>query len=125
MHVEVISPESAKNILTACREQGADTVLASNPETPIEEIKPYINLFSKFLALAVHPGPAGQSFNPSVLEKIKSLKREDAIIIEVDGGMNPATAQLAKDAGADMITSGAYIFDSTDPRKAYEELRKI
>jgi ribulose-phosphate 3-epimerase len=125
VHVEAISPESIKNILSTCHGKGADVTLASNPETSIEKIEPYMNLFSEFLVLAVRPGPAGQLFNPSVLEKIKALKKKNAIMIEVDGGINPATARLAKDAGADIITSGAYIFDSADPQKAYEELRKI
>ena len=125
VHVETVTPESARKILAACLEKGVETVLASNPETPIETIRPYLGLFSKFLVLAVHPGPAGQLFNPLVLEKIKALKQGGAIMIEVDGGMNHETVKLVKDAGADIATSGAYIFNSSDPQKAYEELKEI
>lgn len=125
VHVETITPGSAQNILASCREKGVEAMLASNPDTPVEIIKPYFASFSEFLALAVHPGPAGQAFNPSVIGKIKALKQEGAIMIEVDGGMNLETAKLAKDAGANVIASGAYIFNSPDPQKAYEELKKI
>ena len=100
-------------------------MLASDPETPIEALRPYFGLFSEFLALAVHPGPAGQSFNLSVIEKIRALKQEGAIMIEVDGGMNPETVKLVKKAGANMVASGAYIFNAPDPQKAYEELKNI
>lgn len=125
VHVETITSESAQNILALCREKGVETVLASNPETPTEALRPYLGLFSEFFVLAVHPGPAGQSFDSSVLEKIKFLKREGAIMIEVDGGMNPETVELVKEAGANVVTSGAYIFNASDPEKAYEELKKI
>jgi len=125
VHVETLTPESARKILTACRERGAEAMLASNPDTPIEKLEPYMNLFSEFLVLAVHPGPAGQPFNPSVLGKIKLLKQEGAIMIEADGGMNPETVKLAKDAGANLVASGAYIFNSQNPKKAYGELEKI
>lgn len=125
VHAEAIVPESARKILTACREKKVEAMLASNPDTPIETIKSYIGLFSEFLVLAVHPGPAGQLFNSSVIEKIKILEQEGAIIIEVDGGMNPLTAKLVKDAGANAIASGAYIFNSSDPEKAYKKLRNI
>jgi ribulose-phosphate 3-epimerase len=124
VHVETITPASAQTILALCREKGAEAMLASNLETPIEALASYRDLFSGFLVLAVHPGPAGQSFNPLVLEKIKALRQEGAIM-EVDGGMNPLTAKLAKDAGANIIASGAYIFNASDPGKAYEELRNI
>jgi ribulose-phosphate 3-epimerase len=125
VHVETMTSESARDILAVCREKGAEVMLASNPGTPIEALKPYFDLFSEFLVLAVHPGPAGQSFNPSVLEKIKALRREGAIIIEADGGMNPLTAKLAKDAGANAVASGAYILNASDPKKAYGELREL
>ncbi len=128
VHVETITVASARNILAAAggeKGTGATVMLASNPDTPIEALNPYLGLFSEFLVLAVRPGPAGQSFDPSALEKIKFLKREGAIMIEVDGGMNPETAALVKDAGADTIASGAYIFGSADPAKAYEALRVL
>jgi ribulose-phosphate 3-epimerase len=125
VHVETLTPGSAQKISMLCRNTGTEMMLASNPETPMEALMPYLTSFSKFLVLAVHPGPAGQQFDPSVIEKIKALKQEGAILIEVDGGMNPETIPLVKDAGANAITSGAYIFNSSDPGKAYEALKKI
>ena len=43
--------------------------------------------------------------------------------IEVDGGITPETARLAKIAGANMVASASYIFgDKEDFKRAYEEL---
>lgn len=125
VHVETITPGSARNVLAAANAKGASVMLALNPDTSIGSLKPYLDLFSEFLVLAVHPGPAGQSFNSLVLEKIKFLKQKNVRMIEVDGGMNLDTAKLVKEVGADMIASGAYIFGSADREKAYEELRSI
>ena len=125
IHFETITPETARNILAMCFKKGVEVMLASNPDTPIEMLKPYFDLFSKFLVLAVSPGPGGQVFNPRVIDKIKILKQEGAIIIEVDGGMNPETATLVKNAGADIIASGFYIFENNDPTKAYDELKNV
>jgi ribulose-phosphate 3-epimerase len=80
-----------------------------------------------YQVLAVHPGLAGQKFLPSVLNKIRFLKKNapDGIVIEVDGGITPETAKLAKEAGADIAVAASYIFNSDDSRAAYEELKGI
>jgi ribulose-phosphate 3-epimerase len=46
-------------------------------------------------------------------------------IIEVDGGMNPEAARLAKVAGADIIVSATDIFGSKNPKEGYELLKNI
>lgn len=92
----------------------------------MEDIVPYLKNFVAFQVLAVEPGPAGQKFLPFATEKVRFIREAlpDAII-EVDGGMDLETARRVKDAGADTITSSHYIFDSADPKKAYEELSAI
>ena len=61
-----------------------------------------------------------------VKEKIAFLREEmPNATIEVDGGMNPETALAVKAVGADTIVSASYIFDSADPKTAYETLRNI
>lgn len=105
---------------------GRQVMLAINPGTSAEMLAPYINSFSSFQILAVSPGPSGQEFNESVLEKIKFLReRAPNAIIEVDGGINPETARLAKEAGANILVSTSYIMNNPDPKGAYEELQRI
>ena len=124
VHLEAMS--NPHLILETAKKVGGEVMLAINPGTSAEMLIPYINSFSAFQILAVSPGPSGQEFNESVLEKIKFL-REGApnAIIEVDGGINPETAKLAKEAGASILISTSYIMDNPDPKGAYEELSRI
>jgi len=109
----------------ADRHQG-ELMLTSKPETPDDEFRMLIPQFTKFQVLAVAPGAAGQEFLPFALEKIRFLRElsPDATI-EVDGGMNPETARLAKSAGADTVVSAHYLFDNADPKKAFEDLANL
>jgi len=127
LHVETMKGgEPTKNIVSRLREKGAEAVLASAPLTPLSKIWPYLKSFSHFQVLAVDPGPAGQKFLPVVLHKIKFLRNfAPNAMIEVDGGMNPETAKLAKAAGANVVASATYIFSDKNPKKAYKKLRKI
>ena len=125
VHAETITPESLKEILKFAGTR-AEVMISSNPETSTEILEPYIDTVSAFQVLAVHPGLAGQKFLSLTLEKIKFLRREmPNAKIEVDGGMNLETGKLAKAAGADILVAASYIFDSDDPKKAYESLRAI
>lgn len=124
--VEAVDQDSLRAIAAQCKTNHAELILSSNPETPPEDLTPFLHTLSRFQVLCVNPGLAGQKFLPLALEKVKWLKYAlpDAII-EVDGGITPETAKWAKEAGADIIVSASYIFKSKEPSKAYEELKKI
>lgn len=123
VHLEAIS--NPHLILETAKKAGGEVMLAINPGTSAEMLIPYINSFSAFQILAVSPGPSNQKFDERALEKIKFLReRAPNAIIEVDGGINPETAKLAKEAGANILVSTSYIMDSPDPKGAYEILEK-
>lgn len=118
--------EKLSSIFEMCAGRDAEAMLAINPETPVEGIFPYLDSLLFVQVLAVSPGPAGQKFNESVIQKIEVLReRAPNVLIEVDGGMNPETARLVRSAGADIIVSGSYIFDSEKPAAAYETLLNL
>lgn len=126
IHVEVLERNMFEWILARCRERGVDVMLSSNPETPARKLEPYFGRTKYFQVLAVHPGPAGQKFLPLTLAKVRFIKKKaPGAIIEVDGGMEPATVRRAKAAGADIIVSGNYIFNHKDPGAAYAELTDL
>jgi len=126
IHAEVLSQERAEAIATTCLKHGVDLMLSFDPETPPESAREFFNLFSMFQVLAVHPGPAGQTFMPLALEKVAWLRKEfPHAIIEVDGGMTLDVARQVKEAGADAVTSDHVVFSSSDPKQAYEELKNI
>ncbi|MEK7546716.1 MAG: ribulose-phosphate 3-epimerase [Patescibacteria group bacterium] len=125
VHLEALNEKTFLEIKKKTGKK-AELMLAVNPETPANELKPYFKEISSFQILAVYPGPSGQKFRTLVTDKIKFLRREmpDATI-EIDGGINEETAKLAKSAGADIVSSGSYIFNSPDPSSAYEKLKSI
>jgi ribulose-phosphate 3-epimerase len=126
VHVETIDQDSFREIAAQCVAHHVELALSLNPETPVEDLTPYLHEVSRFQVLCVTPGLAGQKFLPLTLEKVKWLKEAlPHAILEVDGGMTPETAKWAKDAGADIAVSASYIFGSKDPKGAYEELEKI
>lgn len=126
VHLETLHEKSAEHIASLAARHGAEVMLALNPETPAEEALLYAPHVTGFQLLAVHPGLAGQTFLPLVLEKIKLLHRDfPNATIEVDGGINPETARMAKNAGADIVVAASYIFDSEQPEMRYRELCSI
>ena len=62
------------------------------------------------LLMTVEPGFGGQSFIASVLDKIQRLRRRYRGDIEVDGGVEPETITLARDAGANVFVAGSSVF---------------
>lgn len=125
----IVHVESAKNIESMkaqCEAVGAELALSINPDTPIETLLRYRDLIGQILVLAVDPGPAGQKFREDQLGKIKALRAKmPNVKIEVDGGINLETAKLCKDAGADIFVSASYIFNSPNPKEAYQQLKAV
>lgn len=113
-------------ILEKCKKYGIEAMLAINPGTEAERLLAHLDDFHYCQILAVFPGLAGQKFQPHVLEKIALIKKQRPnVILEVDGGITAETAAAAKKAGADIVVSASYIFESPDPNKAYEGLKNL
>lgn len=107
------------------RAHGMTAGLAINPPTDVKKILPYIEEFDMFLVMSVNPGYSGQSFIPSVLEKtriISSKLRSDQRL-EMDGGINPDTAALCREAGCDIIAAASAIFKQENYKSAIQILR--
>lgn len=58
------------------------------------------------------------------MEKIERLRHilDDRIALEVDGGVDPATAGPCRAAGANLFVAGSAVFGSPDPAAAYREI---
>lgn len=124
VHYEVMNDPAF--ILQSCAAEGVEAGLAFKPLTAPDLALVYLKDFTLAHVLAVEPGPSGQVFQESVLNKIQFLRKHAPnVIIEVDGGMNPEAALRVKSAGADAIVSGAYIWGAPSPKVAYEELAQI
>jgi ribulose-phosphate 3-epimerase len=94
---------------------GAKAGAALNPATPLSVIDHVLDELDLVLIMSVNPGFGGQSFLNSQLRKIEALRQMiDArgleTMIEVDGGVNPETAQACRDAGAHALVAGSAVF---------------
>lgn len=105
-----------RDCIALIKNMGSKCGIAISPETPIEELEPYIGKIDVVLVLSVTPGYGGQKFIPETIEKLKKLKewqKENKFLIEVDGGINAKTISLVKEY-ADIVVSGSYTCESKD-----------
>jgi len=99
--------------------------LVINPPTDFSKLKPYCKYVDFILVMSVNPGFAGQKFIPTVLSKVKDLRKIYDKDIEIDGGINYETAKLAIDAGVNVLVAGSFIFGSENTKEAISNLRGI
>lgn len=105
------------------REKKQKIAFAIKPETSLKRIKPHLKEIDYVLILTVHPGFYGARFLYSPLRKIKKIRKLNPNIkIIIDGGMNPKTIKLARQA--DHWVSGSFVTKSENPKKAISELKK-
>lgn len=103
--------------LQKIRAAGVKPSVVINPGTPVEAIKNILNLVDQVLVMTVNPGFGGQAFLPETMGKIRELValREANQLnfdIEVDGGIDDKTIQMAREAGANVFVAGSYVFKS-------------
>jgi ribulose-phosphate 3-epimerase len=99
-----------------------------NPETPLDKVLPVLGELDLFLVMSVHPGFGGQKFMPEVLDKVKEIKKQKAegrtkALISIDGGINPETSRLAREAGVEVLVAGAAIFGAGDRAAQIKAIR--
>jgi ribulose-phosphate 3-epimerase len=113
----------ANRTLAAIRELGCLAGVALNPGTPATHVSELRGLADIVLCMTVNPGWGGQEFIAGSPDKIARLSEivGDARI-EVDGGIDAATAGLVADAGASLFVAGSAVFGADDPAAAYAEI---
>lgn len=84
------------------------------------------SLLAQVLCMTVVCGFGGQKFQEHVLEKVRALRAAcPALDIQVDGGVNEATARLAAAAGANVLVAGTAVFAAPGgPTSAIAGLRR-
>lgn len=125
-HVESNSDinETIKKITSANKK----AALVVKPNTPINVVFPYLKDISMVLIMTVEPGFGGQSFMEDMLPKVTALREEIEkqgldVDIQVDGGVDNITATACKDAGANVLVAGSYIFKSPNIKEAIDILK--
>ena len=119
-----------QRVVTEIHAQGKKAGVALNPSSSPEIIKYILDDIDLILIMTVNPGFSQQKFLPQQLDKIKTVKQmlkksgNNHCLIEVDGGINPKTAKLCAEQGADVFVSGSYIFDNPNRQKAINSIKE-
>jgi ribulose-phosphate 3-epimerase len=114
----------ANRTLHAIRELGCLAGIAINPGTPAAAVSELRGLADIVLCMTVNPGWGGQSFIESSPDKVGRLASLIApeTRIEVDGGIDVATAGAVAEAGASLFVAGSAVFGAADPAQAYRDI---
>jgi ribulose-phosphate 3-epimerase len=128
LHVEATRDPIAT--AAVIRSIGARVGLALKPATPFSDIEDIAHHFDQILVMTVEPGFGGQKFMADQMHKVQAVaafraKNGTDLWIQVDGGINAATIELAAEAGADTFVAGSAVFGTDNPAFAIENLRKI
>jgi ribulose-phosphate 3-epimerase len=111
------------------KDLGVKAGVVINPATPAELLLPVLSKVDLALVMTVNPGFGGQKFIDDAVPKISQLhnwRQENnwSYDIEVDGGVNQATAKISAEAGADVLVAGSAIFKADDRKQAIEAIRQ-
>lgn len=115
IHLEATT--NVHRTLQQIKELGCQPGIAINPHTPASAISEILDIIEVIIVMTVNPGFGGQHLITSTLSKVTQIRDmtrtvNHAIDIEVDGGINTETVQLAVDAGANVIVAGSSIFNT-------------
>ena len=113
------------------RELGATAAVALNPATPASAVADVLDLVDMVLVMTVNPGFGGQSYIATMEPKIAEVRAmirerslDDAVNVEVDGGISNKTIAGAAKAGANVLIAGSALFKEPKGLKhAVSELR--
>ena len=125
-HIE--TTKHAHRVIQQIKSCGKKVGIALNPATPLVMIEEVLTDVDMILLMTVNPGFGGQKFIDSMLEKIEILRHtiednEFKIDIEVDGGINDKTASLVKEAGANILVAGSYVYGANNVKEAIDLIR--
>ena len=126
-----IHPESGPHLhrsLQTIKALGKKAGVSLNPHTGTDVLDHVMDLVDLVLVMTVNPGFGGQSFLP-LIDKVKEVRRKiDAtgrdIDLEIDGGVNPETSKLVREAGANVLVAGTATFKG-GPDKYAENIKAI
>ncbi len=120
-HIEKMG--SQEDFVVKAQEMG-EVGLALDFKTPIEEIKVSFEDLDTVLVMGVNAGFSGQQFLPDSLEKVREIRKNSLVSIEVDGGVNDKNIRDIEDAGANYFISTSFLFKG-DIKTNFETLSSL
>lgn len=112
------------------KELGIKAGVAVNPHTPVSALEHVLIDLDLVCLMSVNPGFGGQKFIEGTYEKVTGLRdmiarKGSKALIEVDGGVNADNAPLLKEAGADVLVAGNFVFSAKDPAVLIAKLKAL
>ncbi|HMV10997.1 MAG TPA: ribulose-phosphate 3-epimerase [Cyclobacteriaceae bacterium] len=109
---------------------GCKAGVAVNPHTSVSALENTIADIDLICMMSVNPGFGGQKFIENTYQKVKQLKElirqtGSKALIEIDGGVNLANAKPLKEAGADVLVAGNFVFSASDPKSVISQLKSV
>lgn len=117
-----------RTVLAQIKSAGLKAGVSLKPNTSAQVLTPFLDDIDNILIMTVEPGFGGQKFISAMLPKIAETKNLIAgrnISLEVDGGINPETAKLCVEHGANVLVAGSAIFKSDAPDKVIQKLHQL
>ena len=130
VHLEADMPLRIREALRRMEERGVKRRIVLRPITSAEAVLPYLELGVELvLVMTVEPGFGGQKFMADQLPKLRALRAlleqvNPRCELEVDGGIDPQTAPLVKDAGATVLVAGSAVYGKSDRAAAIAAIRE-
>lgn len=114
---EEACPDNLGETIDAIHEAGMKCGVSVKPDTPFESIHQHLRNLELVLIMTVEPGFGGQDLIPNCLNKVREAHRLREkhgynYVIQVDGGINASTVELAVAAGAEVLVAGSAVFNS-------------
>lgn len=129
VHVEALTEADLVRAIAQIHEAGLLAAAALKPKTPASALAPVIADLDMALVMSVEPGFSGQSYivgSEAKVAEVAAMARaagNEAMLIQVDGGIGTATAPLVAAAGADVLVCGNAVFAAPDPAEALAAVR--
>ena len=130
VHAEVLYGDELRLAIDMIHDAGAKAAVALKPHTPPEVLEEVIARLDMVLVMSVEPGFSGQSYIEGSEEKVAAVAEmaravgNDALLIEVDGGVSEATVGRLTAAGADVLVCGSAVFGADDPAAALAAVKE-
>ena len=115
-------------LVQSIKEHKMKAAVSLNPATPLSSLDHILPDLDMVVIMSVNPGFGGQSFIPSAMDKIRSLRKRInelglSIEIEVDGGVKPSNAAEVAAAGADIVVAGSAVYGTKDYAAAIKAIK--
>lgn len=129
VHVEALTEADLVRAIAQIHEAGLLAAAALKPKTPASALAPVIADLDMALVMSVEPGFSGQSYivgSEAKVAEVAAMARaagNEAMLIQVDGGIGTATAPLVAAAGADVLVCGNAVFAAPNPAEALAAVR--